>query len=58
MDSTVDYREFPDNFEDFEDAREGDDEGYYQHTFLEEVQDDTLASVSAALRAYLNEYGT
>ena len=58
VDGTVGYREFPDNFEDSEDAADEDDADPYQYTFLEDISHNTVASASSALRTYLDEYGT
>ena len=66
--STVDYRNFDDNFEDFEDAQEEDDDDPHAFTFsgelisreefLQCIQEDTIAGGATQLRAYLGEHGT
>ena len=62
--SIVDYRNFDDSFEDFEDAQEEDDDDPHAFTFSGElisreeclrcIQEDTIAGGAAQLRAYLS----
>jgi len=66
--STVDYRNFDDSFEDFEDAQEEDDDEPHafafsgelisREEFLQCIQEDANDEGSDKLRDYLSEHGT